>query len=261
MAAIARSADSLPISVHESAANLPGHTHALEASVSARTSSRLLLLVGGATYVSWHWIHRLLQPDAVDPLGERLIFLAISIGLVVASYHRALKRHLVGMGYIAVALGTAHYFSLVARNQISTSYLLGAFVVLGAVGALLVSARAVFTYAAFAVVLALGAFAMAGSASMENGIELVVGTATVQIGVVASSWRNKILKDVAGDLEKARRELRQLRGLLPICMHCNRIRNKGDQWEQFENYVEAHTEAAFTHALCQDCANKHYPDI
>jgi hypothetical protein len=261
MAAVARSADSLPISIHESATNLPGHTHALESSASARTLSRLLLLVGGATYVSWHWIHKFLQPDAVDPLGERLVFLAFSIALVVASYHRALKRHLVGMGYVVVALGTTHYFSLVARNQIATPYLLGVFVVLGSVGALLVNARVVLAYGAFTILLALAAVAFAGSASMENGIELVVGTATVQVGVAVSSWRNMILKDAARDLEKARRELRQLRGLLPICMHCNRIRDKGDQWQQFETYVEAHTEAAFTHALCLDCANKHYPDI
>ena len=260
MAAV-RPVEPIAISVHESATNLPGHEHALEASASARSWSRILLLVGGATYVSWHWIHKILQADAIDSLGERLGFLGFVIALVVASYHRALKRHLVGMGYIVVAVGTTHYFSVVARNQISTPYLIGVFVTLGAVSALLVSARAVFTYAAFTVVLALAVFAIAGRASIENGIELVIGTATVQIGVAVSSWRNMILKDKARELEKARRELRQLRGLLPICMHCNRIRNKGDQWEQFETYVEAHTEAAFTHALCLECANKHYPDI
>lgn len=236
------------------------HTRALEVSATARISSRLLLLVGGLTYASWHWVHLFLQRDAIDPLLERVGFLALSILMMVLSYHRALKRHLVAMGYVAVAVGTAHYFSLVSRNGVSTPYLIGVFVVLGGVSALLVSARASITYALFSVALALMVAVMTKHATLESRVELLAGTVTVQIGLGISAWRNMILQGTQRELEKARHELRQLRGLLPICMYCNRIRNQGDQWQQFEAYVEANTAAKFTHALCIDCAEKHYPE-
>lgn len=239
----------------------PEHTAALEASAWARSSSRLLLLVGGATYVSWHWVHKLLQPNAIDPLGERLAFLLLTLVLVGLSYHRTLNRQLVMMGYAVVAVGTAHYFSLVARNNVAAPYIIGVFVVLGGVSALLVSARAAFTYALYTIVLAVIAVALAPAPSLDDAMELIVGTLTVQIGLCVSAWRNTILKGAVSDLAKARREIRQLRGLLPICMHCSRIRDKGNDWKQFESYVEEHTDAAFTHSLCLECAAKHYPEI
>ncbi|HVR64138.1 MAG TPA: hypothetical protein VMU50_19700 [Polyangia bacterium] len=237
------------------------HTHALEASAWARSSSRLLLLVGGITYVSWHCLHKLVQPAAVDPLGERLGFLAFIFALVAASYHRALNRHLVAMGYAVVAVGTAHYFSLVVRNDVSPSYTIGMFVLLGGVSTLLVSPRAVFGYAAYSVAAALVTVAVASGAPLEDRLELLAGTITVQVGLCVSAWRNSILRNAVTDLEKAKREIRQLRGLLPICMHCNRIRDRGNSWKQFETYVEEHTDAAFTHSLCRECAEKHYPGV
>lgn len=237
------------------------HTRALEASVWARSSSRLLLLVGGATYVSWHWVHKLLQPAAVDPLGERLGFLAFILALVAASYHRALNRHLVLMGYAVVAVGTAHYFSLVARNEVSPPYTIGVFVLLGGVSTLLVSARAAFGFAIYSVVVATIAVTVPVAAALDDRLELLAGTVTMQIGLCVSAWRNGILRGAVTDLEKAQRQIRQLRGLLPICMHCNRIRDRGNDWKQFESYVEEHTDAAFTHSLCRECADKHYPGM
>ena len=237
------------------------HTQALESSARARSSSRLLLVVGGLIYCSWHWVHKLVQPTAIDPWGERLVFVAFVLVLVAASYHRALSRHLVAMGYAVVAVGTAHYFSLVARNDVSSSYTIGVFVVLAAVSTVLVSPRAVLGYAAYSIAAALVAVSVASSASLEDRLELLAGTVTVQVGLSISAWRNSILRNAVADLEKAQKELRQLRGLLPICMHCNRIRERGDQWKQFETYVEEHTDAAFTHSLCRECADKHYPGV
>lgn len=46
----------------------------------------------------------------------------------------------------------------------------------------------------------------------------------------------------------------QLEGLLPICSYCKRIRDDTNVWHQVETYVEHHTETAFEHALCPDCA-------
>jgi phosphoserine phosphatase RsbU/P len=55
------------------------------------------------------------------------------------------------------------------------------------------------------------------------------------------------------ELEGERRRSAQLEGLLPICMHCKRIRDEHQQWAPLEEYIGQRTEATFTHGLCDDC--------
>ena len=55
-------------------------------------------------------------------------------------------------------------------------------------------------------------------------------------------------------------ELRILSGLLPICSFCKKIRNKDGDWELLENYITARSESKFTHGLCPQCREKHYPE-
>ena len=55
------------------------------------------------------------------------------------------------------------------------------------------------------------------------------------------------------------REIRVLRGILPICSSCKRIRIDDGSWRQFEAYIAEHSEAEFTHGLCEECAKKLYP--
>ncbi|MCX6723709.1 MAG: PAS domain-containing protein [Candidatus Staskawiczbacteria bacterium] len=62
-------------------------------------------------------------------------------------------------------------------------------------------------------------------------------------------------------LRQALREAKVLRGLLPICAGCKKIRDDKNQWTQVEAYVAKHTEATFTHGMCPDCIKKYYPDI
>jgi hypothetical protein len=53
-------------------------------------------------------------------------------------------------------------------------------------------------------------------------------------------------------------EIRILRGLLPTCMYCKRIRNEKETWEQMESYISRHSEAHFSHGLCPECMDKHH---
>lgn len=48
-------------------------------------------------------------------------------------------------------------------------------------------------------------------------------------------------------------EIDKLRGFLPICSYCKRIRNDRQYWEQIEAYVSRHSRAMFTHSICPDC--------
>jgi hypothetical protein len=56
-------------------------------------------------------------------------------------------------------------------------------------------------------------------------------------------------------------EIKKLRGLLPICSSCKKIRDDHGYWQQIEEYIRQHSGAKFTHGLCPACANKLYPDL
>jgi hypothetical protein len=68
-------------------------------------------------------------------------------------------------------------------------------------------------------------------------------------------------RDLSAILEKALGEIKTLQGILPICMHCKRVRNDEGYWEQVEVYVSEHTKAEFSHGLCPNCARTMYPEI
>lgn len=61
------------------------------------------------------------------------------------------------------------------------------------------------------------------------------------------------VEDRVRELEGERRRSAQLEGLLPICMHCKRIRDEHQHWSPLEEYIGQRTEATFTHGLCEDC--------
>jgi len=61
------------------------------------------------------------------------------------------------------------------------------------------------------------------------------------------------------ELEQALSEVKNLRGLLPICGQCKKIRDDQGQWQAVESYIKAHSEADFSHSICPECLNKHYP--
>lgn len=58
------------------------------------------------------------------------------------------------------------------------------------------------------------------------------------------------------ELRAALAHVRTLRGLIPICAWCKRIRNDRGYWEQLEAYIKNHSEADFTHGMCPDCARE-----
>jgi hypothetical protein len=57
---------------------------------------------------------------------------------------------------------------------------------------------------------------------------------------------------------RALAELKVLRGVMPICSNCKRIRDGKDSWNQLESYIRDHSEAEFTHGLCPECVNRLY---
>ena len=73
--------------------------------------------------------------------------------------------------------------------------------------------------------------------------------------------KEKQQEELIEKLTLALSEIKTLRGIVPICANCKKIRNDEGFWQQVENYVELHTEAAFSHGICPDCRKKLYPEF
>jgi DNA-binding response OmpR family regulator len=63
------------------------------------------------------------------------------------------------------------------------------------------------------------------------------------------------------DLRQAIEQIKTLQGILPICMHCKKIRDDAGYWEQVEAYVSRHSDVLFSHGVCPECMAQHYPDV
>lgn len=79
-------------------------------------------------------------------------------------------------------------------------------------------------------------------------------------------WREMVavqakLRQRNAELEAARREVKQLRGIMPICSNCKSIRDDKGYWHEVEKYVSEHSDADFSHGLCPACIRKLYPDF
>ncbi|MCL4692506.1 MAG: PAS domain-containing protein [Candidatus Hydrogenedentes bacterium] len=60
------------------------------------------------------------------------------------------------------------------------------------------------------------------------------------------------------ELRDALAHIKTLRGLIPICSSCKRIRDDSGYWNQLETFIKARSEAEFSHAICPDCAKQIY---
>lgn len=69
--------------------------------------------------------------------------------------------------------------------------------------------------------------------------------------------KENLIERLQSSLEK----VKQLRGFLPICASCKKIRDDNGYWNQIELYIRDHSEAEFSHGICPECANAHYSEF
>ena len=79
------------------------------------------------------------------------------------------------------------------------------------------------------------------------GITFIIALCTILLGFRQMQKRKMALTEV-----------KTLSGLLPICSHCKKIRDDKGYWNQIESYIQKHSEAEFSHGICQECAKKYY---
>jgi hypothetical protein len=100
---------------------------------------------------------------------------------------------------------------------------------------------------------------------MGSLFSIAAGLLTLSLETAESVLQKEVEKRTAelqkrnGDLEQAIRQIKVLQGFLPICASCKKIRDDEGYWQELETYVEKHSEAEFSHGLCQGCIKKLYP--
>jgi DNA-binding response OmpR family regulator len=75
--------------------------------------------------------------------------------------------------------------------------------------------------------------------------------------LMAERERDQVIEE----LKQALAKIRQLSGLLPICMYCKKIRDDKGYWSELEAYIRENTDTEFSHSICRECAEKHYQDL
>lgn len=76
--------------------------------------------------------------------------------------------------------------------------------------------------------------------------------ARVAVGVRIIELQESLAERVQ-ELEDALSQVKQLRGLLPICSYCKKIRDDQNYWQKVESYLSQHSAAQISHSVCPDC--------
>lgn len=93
----------------------------------------------------------------------------------------------------------------------------------------------------------------------RSGLEALLLAAALGTGVVAVlAFIILNGRRTTAELEEALGQVKQLEGIIPICMHCKKVRVDPGSWHQIESYVAAHTHATFSHGICPECYGQHH---
>jgi phosphoserine phosphatase RsbU/P len=105
------------------------------------------------------------------------------------------------------------------------------------------------------------------SARVQTHLELKRTKKILRDQAEELAWTNKRLMKKNQKLERALEEIETLKGLLPVCSNCKKIRcadadtSKQSSWISLEAYLHEHTAAEVTHSICPQCIAKLYPEL
>lgn len=88
----------------------------------------------------------------------------------------------------------------------------------------------------------------------------VIGISAIERDITARKREETERLKLIQQLKDALANIRTLKGLLPICASCKKIRDDRGYWQKVESYISSHTQAEFTHGICPDCMHRLYPE-
>lgn len=86
-------------------------------------------------------------------------------------------------------------------------------------------------------------------------------TANLQAATEALEAEILERKRIIVELQEAFSQIKTLKGLLPICAHCKKIRDDEGYWQSVEKYLHDRSEVEFSHGICPDCLQEHFPEF
>ena len=95
----------------------------------------------------------------------------------------------------------------------------------------------------------------------------VLGSMLMLVGVLSIKPIFMMIRDageeqrtLAESLQEALNNIKILKGMLPICANCKKIRDDEGYWQRIETYISKYSDTKFTHGICPDCVRKLYPE-
>ncbi len=78
-------------------------------------------------------------------------------------------------------------------------------------------------------------------------------------------WREivrakRVAEELNVKLQATLAEVKVLKGILPICANCKKVRDDRGYWQQVESYISEHSDTIFSHSICPDCMEALYPE-
>lgn len=104
----------------------------------------------------------------------------------------------------------------------------------------------------------IGALARSINQMAENLHKTMTSKTNLEEEVRLRKIEEQKKEELISELKQALQEIKTLRGIIPICSKCKKIRDGEGYWQQVEHYVAEHTDATFSHGMCRKCSDELY---
>lgn len=96
---------------------------------------------------------------------------------------------------------------------------------------------------------------------IKDGTGNIVGISAIERDITLRKQEEGERLLLIQELSRSLANVKTLRGLLPICASCKKIRDDQGYWNQIEAYVSEHTQAEFTHGICPECQSHLHAEL
>ena len=104
-------------------------------------------------------------------------------------------------------------------------------------------------------------FVEVSSSIVRNNAGKVEGRMASFVDITRRKHLEQEQKNLIQKLQDALEKIKTLRGLIPICAACMKIRDDRGFWHRVDEYISQHAEVKFSHGICPDCMKKLYPEV
>ena len=230
---------------------------------SSKRKSILGLVIIGVAFI-WGFAFRDYMNG--DTLAASLEFLlSVIIGVKGVLIHRGAHRDMILTGLMGalLLLLVLPFFGETEGNELLW------FFIIPVIGNHLVGYRRAIVWSGLALCIILGIFFLGVGGSLMIGNEFIlVFILLFVLSVILSAHMERIRDHYVREalarieiLKETYRNIKTVKGLVPVCASCKSIRDDDGYWTSLESYLAAHTELRFSHGICNTCLKEHYPSI